>query len=53
MGIQQKVQTDAGAAHIPESAITANFLVFASLLSLLVPTVLVFAIVAGIAVLLP
>jgi hypothetical protein len=53
MGVQQKAQTDAGSVHIPQAAITANFLVIASLLSLLVPTVLVFAIVAGITVLLP
>lgn len=53
MGVQQKMRIDAGSVHVPEAGITANFLVMASLLSLIVPTLLVFAIVAGIAVLLP
>lgn len=53
MGVQHKVRIDARQMYVPEAGITANFLVMASLLSVLVPTVLVFAIVAGIVVLLP
>jgi hypothetical protein len=53
MGVQQTVRIDAGPVHVPEAGITANFLVIASLLALLVPTVLVFGVVAGIVVLLP
>jgi hypothetical protein len=52
MGVQQKVRIDAGPVDGPERGITANFLLVASLMSIVVPTVLLFAVVAGVLVLL-
>lgn len=52
MRVQQKVRVDAAPVDGPEAGITANFLVMASLLSVVVPTLLLFAVVAGLAVLL-
>lgn len=52
MGTEQRVRIDAGPVDGPERGITANFLLIASLMSVVVPTVVVFAIVAGILVLL-
>ena len=52
MGFQQRVRIDAGPVDRPERGITANFLLIASLVTVVVPTVLVFAVVAGILVLL-
>jgi hypothetical protein len=52
MGVQQRVRMDAGPVDGPERGITANFLLVASLLSVVVPLVLLFAVVAGSMVLL-
>jgi hypothetical protein len=52
MGVQQRIRMDAGPVDGPERGITANFLLMASFLSVVVPLVLLFAVVAGTLVLL-
>lgn len=47
MGVQQRLRMDAGPVDGPERGITANFLLLVSLLSVVVPLVLLFAVVAG------